>query len=143
MEFIRTWKKEGGWAEFEPATIDEIAQWLSDGYEVYLDEELTKSARDLDFGWLTLSDEYIEAIEDDDVLFMPRMSCIVATEEETGDVYATPIHLSAEGRAFVMQWYDDASLGYDLCNGRCKGLAGRYSEQEMWDEVESNSDYHV
>lgn len=143
MNIIRTWKVEGGEAEYEPVTLDEIAVWLSEGYGVYLDEGLTQSARELDFGWLTITPEYIEACEDEDVLFMPNRTCIAESKDDTTDVYESPIHLSAEGRAFARQWYEDASLGYDLCNGRCKGLAGRYSEQEMWNLVESDKDYHV
>lgn len=143
MKFIRTWKVEGGWAEYEPATLDEIAEWLSEGYGVFLDEELTKSARDLDFGWLTITPEYIDACEDDDVLFMPERWNVVDSEEETTNVYEEPIHLTAEGRVMAKQWQSDASLGYDLCNGRCKGLAGKYSDIELWNLIESDSEYHI
>lgn len=142
MDYVRTWKVEGGYAEFEPATLDEIAEWLSDGFDVYLDEKLTKSARDLDFGWMTITAEYIEACEDDDVLFMPDLWDVVDSEEETTDGYWCPIPLTAEGRAFAKQWLSDASRGYDLRNGKCRGLAGRYSRYEMWDLICQNEEYH-
>lgn len=142
MKFIKTWKGEGGEFEYEPATIDEIAVWLSEGYEVYLDEALTKSARDMDFGWLTITLDYIEACEDDDVLFMPDLWDVVDSYDKTTNVFEEPIPLTAEGRAFAKEWQDYASMGYDLCSGKCKGLAGRYGIREMWNMIQKDELYH-
>lgn len=142
MNIIRTWKVEGGYAEFEPATLDEIAEWLSEGFEVCLDEGLTKSARDLDFGWITITPEYIDACEDEDVLFMPDLWAVVDSKDKTTDAYGCAMPLTAEGRAIAMQWLSDISLGYDLCTGKCYGLARQYNWNEMWNLICQNDEYH-
>lgn len=142
-KMYHVWKrKECGKAEWEPAFINDIAEWLDEDYEVYLDKELTKSARDLDFGWMSITPEYIDACKNDN-LFLPDLWEVVDSEDETTNVFEDPIHLSAEGRVMALQWLDDASVGYDLCYGRCKGLAGRYSRYEMWDLIKENESYHI
>lgn len=135
------WKVEGGEAEWEPAYLDDIAEWLSEGYGVFLDEELTKDARDMNFGWLTETEEYIDACERDD-LFMPDMWAVVDSEDETIAYFEAPIPLTAEGRTLARQWQSDASLGYDLCYGKCKGLAQKYSSYDVWNLIKENAEYH-
>lgn len=49
--------------------------------------------------------------------------------------------LTEEGEELYSQWCEDASVGYDLCYGRAKGLANRYGKKEMWDELTTNAEY--
>lgn len=141
MSIIRTWRVKCGESEFKPATLDEIAEWLSEGFEVYLNEGLTKSARSLDFGWITITPEYIDACERDD-LFMPALWDVVDSKDETTDILGCAMPLTAEGRAMAKQYLSDISHGYDLCCGKCYGLASRYSREEMWNLICQNDEYH-
>lgn len=49
--------------------------------------------------------------------------------------------LTREGKDTYEQWKEDASAGYDLCNGRAKGLARSIgsSEWKIWDCLTSDS----
>lgn len=95
-----------------------------------------------EFGWLTISPDYIEASEDDDAVFMPQLWWIVDSYDETTNVWEEPIPLTEEGRKFAEEWLDDDSRGYDLCYGRAYGLAADYSAQQVWDMIKSDKDYH-
>lgn len=53
------------------------------------------------------------------------------------DIY----ELTEEGVELMERWYDDASCGYDLCNGRAKGLANSIggTESNLWDYITSDT----
>ena len=141
-KMYHVWKTEGGEVEWEPAYLDDIAKWLSEGYGVYLDEELTKDARDLDFGWISITKEYIEACEDEDVMFMPDRWNVVDSEEDTTNLYEPAVRLTAEGRVLAKEWMSDYSRGYDLCTGKGYGLALLYKSEDIWNLICSNEEYH-
>lgn len=114
--------------------IDEIGYYVDMHEEVFLDRELKHHVNEADFGYLTISDAYIEACEEEAV-FLPNMTAVVNTYDDCTNVFEEPIKLNAYGRWFALKWKSDASVGYDLCNGRCKGLARGMSEQDMWEHV--------
>ena len=69
---------------------------------------------------------------DDDAVFTPDMW----TSSEDHDDLAGEVHeLTKSGEDLLSQYYDDLSVGYDLCNGRAKGLAAQYSREEMWNHL--------
>lgn len=66
---------------------------------------------------------------DDGSVFTPaQWKCSENPSELAGEVHV----LTPEGERLFDQWCDDMSCGYDLCNGRAKGLAAEYSSEEMW-----------
>ena len=67
---------------------------------------------------------------DDEAVFTPEMW----TSSENPDDLAGDVHeLTESGEGLLSQYYDDLSAGYDLCNGRAKGLADRYTREEMYE----------
>ncbi len=66
---------------------------------------------------------------DDEAVFTPEMW----TSSENPDDLAGDVHeLTEIGEGLLSQYYDDLSVGYDLCNGMARGLADRYTREEMW-----------
>ena len=61
------------------------------------------------------------------------------TKDEVSDEYGI-YALTREGKEVYEQWRDDVSCGYDLCNGRMKGLAARIGgrERDLWKYLTTN-----
>lgn len=51
--------------------------------------------------------------------------------------------LTDAGRELLEQYLDDLSAGYDLCYGRAKGLARRYSREQFYDMIMNDPDYTI
>lgn len=67
---------------------------------------------------------------DDGAVFTPDLW----TSSENIDELAGEVHeLTEQGADLLSQYYEDLGAGYDLCNGRAKGLADRYTREEMWE----------
>lgn len=89
--------------------------------------------------WVHLSGEDItetyigrtkEYYEDGDWVFTPALWKWVGNPSNlAGEVHA----LTKEGEKLLDQWCDDVSVGYDLCHGRAKGLAAKYTSEQMWE----------
>lgn len=90
------------------------------------------------FGFIAITREYLE--DDDESVFTPTMWKVYEKEE---DCYGPCMALSEEGREFVNRWCDDYSVGYDLCYGRAKGLAAKYSRYDVWNEIVENPEYRI
>ena len=56
--------------------------------------------------------------------------------EQARQIYAV-IELTDEGLELAEQGIEDDTFGYDLCYGRAKGLAGQYSQYDMWKRLTS------
>lgn len=145
--FFCYWKSDEGYGEeihSECVDKDDLAILISrnDDIEYFLDRELTKPAKDMDFGYLSITSAYIEATEDDDRVFMPLYWNIYDSIDDCTDVLEPPISLTAEGRSLAVRWLNDYSIGYDLCNGKARGLAAEYNARELWLLIKKESDYH-
>lgn len=69
---------------------------------------------------------------DDDGVFTPDYW----TWENNPNLLAGEIHeLNEDGVNLMIEWGDDYSAGYDLCSGRAKGLAARYSKEEIFQKL--------
>ena len=66
---------------------------------------------------------------DDDYVFIPKLW----DYSENPDELAGEVHLlNEEGYNLMMNWIEDDSLGYDLCNGKASGYAAEYSSEEIF-----------
>lgn len=94
--------------------------------------------QDNEYGYIALTKAYLE--DDDESVFTPAMWFYHHSKDEC---YGPYMALSEEGEEFVRQWLDDRLLGYDLCYGRAKGLAARYSQYDAWNEIVANDDLRI
>jgi hypothetical protein len=105
------------------------------------------------FGYIEINPNYLkEMAEDFPSVFTPnkwvlvdRYSALISDEHWDKvmggefdwnmwpDELAIP--LTFEGRKFVEQFEEDSSVGYNLGDGRAKGLANEYTTNEIWDVV--------
>lgn len=70
-----------------------------------------------------------EYYKDTESVFTPASWELVGDPSKLeGEVHS----LTEEGEALLYRWCDDVSLGYDLRDGKAKGLAAQYSSEEMW-----------
>lgn len=68
--------------------------------------------------------------DDDESIFAPDYW----TWENDPNELAGEVHeLNQDGHDLLFEWIDDYSAGYDLCNGRAKGLARRYGKEEIFE----------
>lgn len=82
--------------------------------------------------YIQLTDQYADYLEnEDDYVFIPCMWEISETRNEDVEGY----ELTDEGLELAEQWIEDDSYGYDLCFGRARGLAGQYTQYEMWERL--------
>lgn len=82
--------------------------------------------------YIQLTDQYADYLEnEDDYVFIPCMWEISETRNEDVEGY----ELTDEGLELAEQWIEDDSYGYDLCLGRARGLAGQYTQYEMWERL--------
>lgn len=49
--------------------------------------------------------------------------------------------LTKEGREYLDEYLEDESCGYDLCYGRGKGLADRYTHNEFFELLKDSREY--
>lgn len=89
-------------------------------------------------GYIAITKAYLE--DDDESVFAPRMWEVCESEE---DCYGPFIELTADGREFVDSWCNDASIGYDLCYGKAHGLAAKYNQYELWQEIVDTPEFRV
>lgn len=61
--------------------------------------------------------------------------------EELKDCQGEWAELTEEGAEWAEQYLYDHSCGYDLCNGRARGLAQYYTMQQAWEELTTNEEY--
>lgn len=94
------------------------------------------------YGWLTFSEEYIEASYNEE-LILPNKITVVETEKQTTWDFGRPIKLTKEGREICDQYFDDLSLGYDLCYGKAKGLAQQYTQNSFYDMIKNTREYRI
>ena len=70
--------------------------------------------------------------DDDDYVFLPDMW----TDSDDPSDMAGEVHeLTESGEKILDDYYWDLGAGYDLCNGRAKGLADRFSREQMWEHL--------
>lgn len=82
--------------------------------------------------YIQLTDQYADCLEnEDDYVFIPCMWEISETRNEDVEGY----ELTDEGLELAEQWREDVSHGYDLCYGKARGLAGQYTQEEMWERL--------
>ena len=71
-------------------------------------------------------------MDDDNWVFTPSMWKWVSDPTKlAGEVHV----LTKEGEELLEKWCDDVAVGYDLCNGSAKGLAVKYSSEQMWELI--------
>lgn len=67
-----------------------------------------------------------------DAMFVPDYWTYADDPDElAGDVH----QLTKEGAEWLDQYYWDFGAGYDLCYGRAKGLAAKYTKEEAWEHL--------
>lgn len=72
--------------------------------------------------------------DDDESVFTPDYWTRGWSRDDSDFAVEGPVYeLTEEGDKLLSEWCDDRSAGYDLCYGRAKGLAARYSKTEMWE----------
>ncbi len=82
--------------------------------------------------YIQLTDQYADyLVNEDDYVFIPCMWEISETRNEDVEGY----ELTDEGLELAEQWREDDSYGYDLYYGRARGLAGQYTQYEMWERL--------
>ena len=97
-----------------------LITWLFDMSENVFDHsgiyEVERTSQGYD-----IADDSSHLLDEDDFYFDPLSEGV--------------FELTEEGEELYDQWCDDASVGYDLCYGRAKGLAQRFSKRELWEEL--------
>ena len=73
---------------------------------------------------------------DDDSVFAPFP---FVWKKNAEDCPAQAYRLTEEGNDLLDSWYDDYSVGYDLCNGRAKGLARDYSPYQIFEKITNDT----
>lgn len=89
-------------------------------------------------GFIAITKAYLE--DDGEGVFTPNFWEVCDEKEEC---YGPYMELSADGREFVDSWCFDASLGYDLCHGRAKGLAAKYNQYQVWDLIKEDASFRI
>ena len=85
---------------------------------------------DISETYIGRTDAYYD--EEQDWVFTPALWKWVGNPANlAGEVHA----LTKEGEELLEQWCDDVSVGYDLCYGRAKGLAAKYTSEQMWEKL--------
>lgn len=88
---------------------------------------------------IALTRQYVDYVLNDcESVFTPRVWDMLCDDESNG----TPEwELTDEGYDLADQYRDDASHGYDLCFGRAKGLAQKYTEEQMLVKIVTSAEY--
>lgn len=84
--------------------------------------------------YIQLTEQYADYLENEDnYVFTPCMWEVSDIRNDDVEGY----ELTDEGLELAEQWIEDDTFGYDLCYGRARGLAGQYSQYDMWERLTS------
>lgn len=84
--------------------------------------------------YIAITPKYQDFLDNEDnYVFTPQMWYLTDNEKDCKDTVHYKI--SQEKAEMASQWLDDDSVGYDLANGRARGLAEKFSAFDMWNEV--------
>lgn len=86
--------------------------------------------------YISLTKRYLEYLADDcEWVFTPNVFDVTFDKREHS------WELTEEGEIRASQYLEDSLYGYDLCNGRAVGLAKEYTDEQMFLEIITSSEY--
>lgn len=86
--------------------------------------------------FITLTQRFIDYLKDDgEWVFTPQVFVLSDYRGAFG------WELTDEGAELAEQYLDDSSWGYDLRDGRAKGLAQEYTDSEMFYKLVTSPEY--